>query len=110
MQKQAYIIRFIHFLVSLYFSICIAYLYYSIFINQAGKILYIAIISILIEGLVIFLNNSNCPLGILHTKYGDNKTFFQLFLPKSIAEKIIPIVAIISITGLVLFFTQRILN
>ena len=106
MQKTAYFIRFIHLIVSFYFLGCLLFLYYSILINKESKLLYIVIISLLIEGLIIFLNRNICPLGILHKKYGDDKTFFELFMPKELAKNAIPFIAVISITGLVIFFIE----
>lgn len=60
----------------------------------------------LIEGLIVFLNQNNCPLGILHYKYGDDKSFFELFLPKKLAKNIIPLSAVLSIIGLIIFFIE----
>jgi hypothetical protein len=106
MQKTAYVIRFIHLIVSLYFLGCLLILYHSILINKESKLLYIAIISLLIEGLIIFFNRNTCPLGFLHKQYGDDKAFFELFMPKKLAQNVIPIMAVFSIAGIVIFFIE----
>lgn len=108
MKLGIYSIRFIHLLITIYFVACVSYVYYCLLINIENKILYIAIISLLIEGLIVFLNKSECPLVIAHRKFGDAMSFFELFLPKQLAKKAIPYFAILSITGLVLFFLRKI--
>lgn len=99
--------RLLHAGFVLYFFICIFYIYYCVIFGIENAFLYISIISLLIEGLVVFLNNSDCPLGAFHKKAGDNKTFFEVFVPKPIAKQAIPFFAIVAMGGLLLYFFQK---
>lgn len=108
MKFNIYLVRFIHGLFTLYFIACMLYVYYCFFVNIENKLLYIAIISLLVEGLIIFLNKSECPLGIMHRKFGDALAFFELFLPKKIAKNAIPYFSVITILGFVLLFARKI--
>jgi hypothetical protein len=39
----------------------------------------------------------------LHRKVGDNKTFLELFFPKPVAKQGIPLCALITLIGLVVY-------
>jgi hypothetical protein len=39
-----------------------------------------------IEGVVVLINNGDCPLGTIHKAVGENRTFFELLLPKKAAK------------------------
>jgi fumarate reductase subunit C len=110
MSSISYILRVIHFIISAYFLLCILFIYYSVITNNESKLFYLAVLSVLIEGVVVFLNDKNCPLGILHKRYGDEKTFFELFLPKKMAKQIIPVLGTIAMLGIIAYFIQRLIS
>lgn len=103
-------IRLIHGLVSAYFLACLLYLYYSVILKTENNILYVAIISLLLEGTIVFINRNDCPLGVIHNRLGDTKYFFESFLPKKLAKKVIPISGEIAIIGIALFFGRKLLG
>ncbi len=98
------LMRTIHGLITFYFVTCIVWIYYSAIINRPNMLAYIAAVSLFLEGLVVMLNHGNCPLGPIHHRLGDDKTFFELFLPKRIAKKSIPVLGTISLVGIILLF------
>lgn len=72
-------------------------------------LLYGALIAVWIEAFFVFvLNKGNCPMFYIHRKFGDDKYFFELFFPKRIAKKVIPIVAVISLIATLLLILQEI--
>jgi hypothetical protein len=103
MQKSIYVylLRLVHGLFAIYFIACIVYIYYAAIVLTIGPLLGVAITSLLIEGVLVFvLNGGDCPLIHLQRKLEDPVPFFNLFLPDALAKKAIPF-----FTGVMLFGT-----
>lgn len=81
------VVRSVHTLVALLMFASMAVVYYSAISETYGTSLYLASVALLIEGIAITLNKGDCPLSYLQRKYGDDKTFFELFMPKRIAKQ-----------------------
>jgi hypothetical protein len=81
------LIRFIHALIALLMFAAIGVVYYSAVSQEYDLLLSLALVVLFIEGVAITLNKGDCPLSYLQRKYGDDKTFFELFLPKKIAKQ-----------------------
>ncbi len=101
-----YFIRTIHGAITFYFLSCMVWIYYSALSNRPNTMAYIAVASIFLEGLIVLLNHGDCPLGPIHRQFGDDKAFFELFLPKPVAKKAIPFLGVISIVGIALLFVK----
>ena len=65
------LIKSIHAILFILMSFCIVYIFYCGITKTYNLILFIAIGSILVEGLVLLLNNWQCPLTNLAREYGD---------------------------------------
>lgn len=92
------ILRVIHGLFTLFFALCLIELYYAAVTRQTGVLLVISVISLAIEGAVVFIfNRGDCPLIHIQRKIGDDKPFFELFLPSNLARKAIPYFAILTL-------------
>ena len=98
------LIRTIHGMIAVYFLSCIAWIYYSAINNQPNTWAYLAAASLFLEGLVVFLNHGDCPLGKVHHRFGDQKAFFELFLPKPLAKQAVPFFGLVSIIGTIMLF------
>lgn len=62
----------------------------------------IAVLSLAIEGFLIFiLNKGDCPLIHVQRRLGDSKSFFSLFFPERIAKRAIPYFAILTLIGFI---------
>lgn len=91
------ILRVIHGFFALYFIICLIYLYYSVFFFKPNIFLAIALLSLGVEGFVVFiLNKGDCPLIHIQRKLNDTTPFFELFLSKKAAKKAIPFFAVLT--------------
>jgi len=91
------LIRAVHGLISAFFLGCLAYVRYCAMTDTRSLSLALAIGALLAEGVIVAANGGDCPLGILHRKAGDEKTFFELFLPKRAAAAAVPVLG--SVTG-----------
>ena len=100
-KKSIYLLRTIHGLFALLFIACIFYIYYSAFLKQFNFFSGLAILSLTIEGILVFLlNNGHCPLAPLQWKLGDSTPFFNLFLPERYARLAVPFFAAITFLGI----------
>lgn len=93
-----------HGAITFIFLSCIGYIYYSAFVNRTDTLTYIAVGMILFEMAVIVINKGNCPLGVIHNKFGDDKTFFELFLSKPMAKRAVPVLGAVAAIGILLLF------
>ena len=96
------ILRFIHFIIVIYLVFGIFYIYYSAYTRTTSYLLNVVIVSLFIEGLVIYLNHGNCPLGYIQRKFDDNTPFFELILPKRLAKIAVPFFALLTLIGIIL--------
>ena len=114
MSREVLVLRIFHGLTAAYFIFCLLYLYYSAFVIKFDFVLVIALISLGLEGFVVFiLNNGDCPLIFIQRKVNDPVPFFNLFLPKKLAKKAVPFFLVITLLGLFLLafrFFFRILS
>ena len=90
-------LRIIHGLISVYFILCLIYLYYAAFTGRYDVLLAVSMISLGLEGILVFvLNNGNCPLIHIQKKIGDDTPFFEVFFPKAFAKRAIPVFALLT--------------
>ena len=103
MKLSFYLLRIIHGIFALYFIACVLYIYYCALVRTTNISLGIAIASVLIEGVLLYVfNQGDCVLIHIQRKVGDDKPFFSLFLPEKMAKRAIPYFAVLTIIGLVL--------
>ena len=101
--KKIILLRLVHGAFAAYFISCLFYLYYAAICNRIDALLFIAILSLIAEGVAVFvLNRGDYPLAHIQRKLGDEVPFFQLFLPKDVAKKAVPFLAKITWLGLFL--------
>lgn len=91
------LIRAVHGLISAFFSGCLAYVWYCAVTDARSLWRALAIGALLAEGVIVTANGGDCPLGVLHRRAGDEKTFFELFLPNRAAAAAVPVLG--SVTG-----------
>ena len=95
-------IRLIHTLVALIFFAAIAVIYVSAIFGTYNLWLYLSLGVLLIEIIAVRLNRGNCPLEFIPRKYGEDKTFFELFLPKNVAKRMFKVCFVVVLIGCLL--------
>jgi hypothetical protein len=99
--NKVVVLRCIHGLFALYFTFCLVYIYYSAIFGVINLFTFIAVISLLAEGIAVFvLNKGDCPLIHIQRKIGDDTPFFRLFLPEKWAKQAVPFLAKAAWVGL----------
>jgi len=96
-----WVLRLAHGFIPTLLMALIGVIYYSAASHAHGFWLCLAMAALLIEGVVAVLNRGNCPFGYLSAKYGDTKTFYELFLPKTMAKQMFRIIGVLVAAGCV---------
>jgi len=103
-------LRTIHGAFALYFICCIGLLYYTVFTLRINLLFIVAMLSLAVEGFLVFiLNGGDCPLIHLQKKIDDPVPFFNLFLPDYLAKKAVPFFTAITFSGIALLIVRLLL-
>jgi len=94
----------------MFFISCLVYLFISAFSPYLTFWTYFCFISILLEGLLLFANKGECPLTLFQNRLGDDKGFFDLFLPNKALPYVIPIFTILTTLATILIFLKHFYN
>lgn len=62
---------------------------------------------LLVEGGGLAIGRGNCPAGRIQERWGDPVPFFELVLPPRAAKAAVPVLAVISIAGLIALAARR---
>src|SRR3954470_1887180 len=105
------VLRVIHGLFVLYFTACLMYMYYASLTSTFNLLLLISVVSLAIEGFIVFvINSGHCPLIHVQRRIGDETPFFELFLTPRLAKRAIPIFAVITWIGVALLIVSAYAN
>ena len=76
------LIKILHTVVWVFFVVAILYVLYSGISDKITLFTWIAIASVVVEGIVLLINKWRCPLTPIAEKYTDNPVVgFDIFLP-----------------------------
>ena len=101
----------LHTAFAVYFIACIAAIYSAAITLHIDLILWLAIASLAVEGIAVFLlNGGHCPLAPLQRKLDDSVPFFNLFLPAPLAKKAIPFFTTVTFLGLAVLIVRFLIN
>jgi hypothetical protein len=101
------LVRLLHGALTAFFLTCIGYVYYAALRRRSGLLLWGAIGALTLEGVVVLTNDGDCPLGVVHRRYGDDRDFFELFMPRRLSERAVPVLGTIAVSGVILALTRR---
>ena len=104
LNKSIIILRIFHGILTIYFALCLLYLYIVGFTGSADPLLFpLATLSLAIEGMALFaFNEGDCPLIHVQRKIGDDKPFFELLLPSRLAKQAIPVFAGLTVIAILI--------
>lgn len=105
-RKIKLLLRTIHGIITAYFIFCIGYIYYSVIFAKFSVLLAVCVVSILIEGWILIAMRGKCPLLRVHRRFGDDKSFLDLFMPERFILKFTIIMGILAIIGIILVFVR----
>jgi hypothetical protein len=87
--NKLFLIKFVHSVIFWWQALCLAYLLFVCITGIFSIFVLLAIISILINGVLLLLNKGRCPFTTLAEKQGaQSGSITDLFLPDCIARNI----------------------
>lgn len=60
-----------------------------------------------VEGAALIVGHGDCPVGTMQAEWGDPVPFFELVLPPRAAKAAVPVLAIVSVAGILALALRR---
>lgn len=80
-------VKLIHTLIWLFFNVVIFYLLYAVIVNRIDFWVWLCIGLVVLEGIVLLVFKSVCPITLVARKYSDSpKDNFDIYLPNWLAK------------------------
>ncbi len=98
--------RIIHILIGSFFIGSLIYLYYAAYSGPIDWRVWFCLMAIIVEGLVLMIFKG-CPLTIIQNKIGDEKGFFDLFLPAKALSFVVPVFSFLTIVAIILIYIKQ---
>lgn len=105
--RKILLLRTVHGLFALYFIGCLAVVYVAAFTKVLSGWLTLATLSLAIEAVLVVANRGQCPLTGLQHRLGDNRGFFNLFMPDALARRMVPFWFTVAAIGFLLLWMRR---
>ncbi len=88
MNKPLIYIKLLHTVIWAFLVFIIFYILYAGIINKIDRYVFIAIGTVLLEGVILYLSKGICPLTTVAKKYTNdfNRDNFDIFLPNWVAK------------------------
>lgn len=99
--RMILLVRTVHGVISAFFLTCIGVLFYAGVSGEQLVLGFAAAGALAVEGAIVGMNGGDCPLGQVHHRYGDERAFFELFLPSRLAKLAVPALGLVAATGTV---------
>jgi hypothetical protein len=80
----------------------LGYVWTCALVRRRDRLLRFSVAALLAEGIALVIGRGNCPLGPLQSRLGDPTPLFELVLPPRAAKAAVPVLATVSVAGLVL--------
>jgi hypothetical protein len=60
-----------------------------------------------VEGAALIVGRGDCPAGKMQAEWGDPVPFFELVLPPRAAKAAVPVLAVVSVAGILALILRR---
>jgi hypothetical protein len=80
---------------------CLGWIWLSAVRRRRDRGLAVAIAFLGVEGAGLVIGRGDCPMGAQQREWGDDKPFFELLLPPRAAKAAVPVLAGVTVAGLV---------
>jgi hypothetical protein len=86
---------------------CLGDIWVSVLRRRKSRRLWAGVAFLFVEGGALIVGHGDCPLGPMQAKWGDPVPFFELVLPPRAAKAAIPVLAVVSVAGVVALMLRR---
>jgi hypothetical protein len=80
---------------------CLGDIWVSVVTRRRSRRLWAGVAFLFVEGGALVVGHGDCPVGPLQAEWGDPVPFFELVLPPHAAKAAVPVLAVVSVTGVV---------
>lgn len=101
------VVRAAHGLITAFFVSYLSMIYYAAVTRRRRRLALAACLAVSAEGAVVFMNGGECPLGRVHRRFGDERTFFELLMPARMARHAVPVLSAVAAAGMALLALRR---
>lgn len=85
--QKLILVKILHTAIWVFFNVVIFYLLYAVIVNRIDIWVWICISLIVLEGLILLIFKSICPVTLMARKYSDSeKDNFDIYLPNWLAK------------------------
>jgi hypothetical protein len=107
MRHKLFIIKFIHSLIFWWQVICLGYLLFACITASFNILVLLAIISILLNGILLLINKGRCPFTTLSEREGAKRgSVTDIFLPEWVARHIFRVAFPVFIIEIIVLATR----
>ncbi len=86
---------------------CLGYIWASALTGRRSRRLWASVTFLVVEGAALVVGRGDCPVGPLQAEWGDPVPFFELVLPPRAAKAAVPMLAVVSVAGIVALVLRR---
>lgn len=90
LSRAALAFRVFHAAIAVEMLLAIGYVWWCALTGRRGRLLHIAVATLLGEGVLVTANGGDCPLGGLQQRLGDPVPLFELVLSPRAAKRAVP--------------------
>jgi hypothetical protein len=86
---------------------CLSDIWASLLTRRRSRRLWAGVAFLSVEGAALIVGHGDCPVGPMQTEWGDPVPFFELVLPPRAAKAAVPVLAVVSVVGIVALALRR---
>jgi peptidoglycan/LPS O-acetylase OafA/YrhL len=82
---MVYVVRSLHFVIGITMTAATTFLWYAALLRVLNVWTALSLAALAVQWIIVALNRGHCPMGVVHARYGDEKTLFELVAGKQYA-------------------------
>jgi hypothetical protein len=86
---------------------CLGDIWISALTRRRSRRLWAGVAFLFVEGAALVVGHGDCPVGPMQAEWGDPVPFFELLLPPRAAKAAVPVLAVVSVAGVVALALRR---
>jgi hypothetical protein len=86
---------------------CLSDIWVSVLTRRRSRRLWAGVAFLSVEGAALIVGHGDCPVGPMQVEWGDPVPFFELVLPPRAAKAAVPVLAVVSVVGIVSLALRR---
>jgi hypothetical protein len=86
---------------------CLGDIWVSVLTRRRSRRLWAGVAFLSVEGAALIVGHGDCPVGQMQAGWGDPVPFFELVLPPRAAKAAVPVLAVVSVAGILALALRR---